>query len=92
MITNASIIYIVNLHYVISVPVEDPTMREISEYFTEANREEIMEKVPGNRPVTVIVYHNGNQLNFFRVVDRDSTSPLSDSIRSVTEQTGFDLT
>ena len=63
------------------VPVEDPTLREMAEYFSDANREELMEKVPGNRPVTVIVYHNGDQLNFFRVVDRDSASPLSDSIR-----------
>ncbi|ELU10002.1 hypothetical protein CAPTEDRAFT_103555 [Capitella teleta] len=66
------------------IPVDDPTLRDMAEYyFLDGNREEFLEKIPGNRPMTVIVYHNGDQLNFFRVVDRDSTSPLSGSLRLV---------
>ena len=73
------------------MPVEDASLREMAEYFSEAgNREELLDKLPtGNRPVTVIVYQNGDQVNFFRVVDRDSTnSPTSESLRYVEEESG----
>lgn len=63
------------------VPVEDPAIREMTEYM-EANRDEIWEKLPGNRQVTLLVFREGDQLNFFRVVDRgDGTlTPLSESL------------
>ena len=75
----------VSKHYdytFISVPMEDPTLREMAEY-VEANRDEIWEKIPGNRQVTLLVFREGDQLNFFRVVDRgDGTlTPLSESLR-----------
>ncbi|XP_013397692.1 LOW QUALITY PROTEIN: AN1-type zinc finger protein 4-like [Lingula anatina] len=63
------------------VPMEDPALREMAEYM-EANREEIWEKLPGNKQVTLLVFREGDQLNFFRVVDRgDGTlTPLSESL------------
>ncbi|XP_071106630.1 AN1-type zinc finger protein 4-like [Haliotis cracherodii] len=63
------------------VPVEDTALREMAEYM-EANREEILDKLPGNRHVTLLVFREGDQLNFFRVVDRgDGTlTPLSESL------------
>lgn len=64
------------------IPVEDPTLREMAEYM-EVNREEIWDKLPkDNRQVTLLVFRDGDQLNFFRVVDRgDGTlTPLSDSL------------
>lgn len=63
------------------IPMEDPTLREMAEY-VEANRDEIWEKIPGNRQVTLLVFREGDQLNFFRVVDRgDGTlTPLSESL------------
>lgn len=63
------------------VPVEDPTWKEITEYM-EANREEIWEKLPGGRQVTLLVFRDGDQINFFRVVDRgDGTvAPVADSL------------
>ena len=62
--------------------MEDPAIREMAEYM-EANKEEIWEKLPGNRQVTLLVFREGDQLNFFRVVDRgDGTlTPLSESLR-----------
>ena len=60
------------------------SLREMAEYFSAAaaadsSREEM---APSNRPVTVIVYQNGDQVNFFRVVDRDTaTSPTAESLR-----------
>ncbi|KAM6415446.1 AN1-type zinc finger protein 4 [Rhynochetos jubatus] len=62
------------------VPVEDP-IREMAEYL-DPSREEIWEKGPSNRQVTFLVYREGDQLNFFRVVDRgDGTlTPLSESL------------
>lgn len=65
------------------VPVEDPAWREMVEYM-EANREEIWERLPGGRQVTLLVFRDGDQINFFRVVDRgDGTlSPLAESISS----------
>lgn len=63
------------------IPMEDPALREMVEY-VEANREDIWEKLPGNRQVTLLVFREGDQLNFFRVVDRgDGTlTPLSESL------------
>ncbi|XP_022110703.1 AN1-type zinc finger protein 4-like [Acanthaster planci] len=63
------------------IPMEDPAIREMAEYM-EANRDEIWEKLPGNRQVTLLVFREGDQLNFFRVVDRgDGTlTPLSESL------------
>ncbi|EDO38425.1 predicted protein [Nematostella vectensis] len=64
------------------IPMEDPTLREMAEYM-EANRDEIWDKLPkDNRQVTLLVFRDGDQLNFFRVVDRgDGTlTPLSDSL------------
>ncbi len=62
--------------------MDDPALREMAEYM-EANREEILDKLPSNRQVTLLVYREGDQLNFFRVVDRgDGTlTPLSESLR-----------
>lgn len=63
------------------VPVEDP-IREMAEYM-DPSRDEVWEKGPSNKPVTFLVYREGDQLNFFRVVDRgDGTlTPLSESLR-----------
>ena len=65
-----------------SVPVEDTALREMAEYM-EANKDEILDKLPDNRNVTLLVFREGDQLNFFRVVDRgDGTlTPLSESLR-----------
>ncbi|KFV55959.1 AN1-type zinc finger protein 4 [Gavia stellata] len=62
------------------VPVEDP-IREMAEYM-DPSRDEIWEKGPPNKQVTFLVYREGDQLNFFRVVDRgDGTlTPLSESL------------
>ena len=49
----------------------------------ESTPDELLEKLPGSRQVTLLVYREGDQLNFFRVVDRgDGTlTPLSESLR-----------
>ncbi|XP_040463277.1 AN1-type zinc finger protein 4 isoform X2 [Falco naumanni] len=62
------------------VPVEDP-IREMAEYM-EPTRDEISEKGPSNKQVTFLVYREGDQLNFFHMVDRgDGTlTPLSESL------------
>ncbi len=62
--------------------MEDPALREMAEYM-DANRDELLDKLPGNRQVTLLVYRDGDHLNFFRVVDRgDGTlTPLSESLR-----------
>ncbi|XP_053927771.1 AN1-type zinc finger protein 4 isoform X1 [Cuculus canorus] len=62
------------------VPVEDP-IREMAEYM-DPIRDEIWEKGSSNKQVTFLVYREGDQLNFFRVVDRgDGTlTPLSESL------------
>ncbi|KAM6330094.1 AN1-type zinc finger protein 4 isoform 4-T6 [Podargus strigoides] len=64
----------------IIIPVEDP-IREMAEYM-DPSRDEIWEKGPSNKQVTFLVYREGDQLNFFRVVDRgDGTlTPLSESL------------
>ena len=50
------------------VPVEDSALREMAEYM-EANRDEILDKLPGTSNVTLLVFREGDKLNFFRVVD-----------------------
>ncbi|XP_029391479.1 AN1-type zinc finger protein 4 isoform X4 [Mus pahari] len=62
------------------VPVEDP-LRELAEYM-DSSRDEVWEKASCNKQVTFLVYREGDQLNFFRVVDRgDGTlTPLSESL------------
>lgn len=69
------------------VPVEDP-LKEMAEYM-ESSRDEVWEKTSCNKQVTLLVYQEGDQLNFFRVVDRgDGTlTPLSESLRWI----GFHL-
>ncbi|KAK7111772.1 hypothetical protein V1264_011349 [Littorina saxatilis] len=63
------------------IPVEDTALREMAEYM-EANKDEILDKLPDSRNVTLLVFREGDQLNFFRVVDRgDGTlTPLSESL------------
>ncbi|XP_075384031.1 AN1-type zinc finger protein 4 [Tenrec ecaudatus] len=62
------------------VPMEDP-LREMAEYM-DSSRDEVWEKSSCNKQVTFLVYREGDQLNFFRVVDRgDGTlTPLSESL------------
>ncbi|OCT71840.1 hypothetical protein XELAEV_18034818mg [Xenopus laevis] len=62
------------------VPLEDP-IREIAEYM-DPIREDLCEKGPSNKQVTFLVYREGEQLNFFRVVDKgdDTLTPLSESL------------
>nr|XP_042129845.1 AN1-type zinc finger protein 4 isoform X3 [Peromyscus maniculatus bairdii] len=62
------------------VLVEDP-LRELAEYM-DSSRDEVWEKTSCNKQVTFLVYREGDQLNFFRVVDRgDGTlTPLSESL------------
>ncbi|XP_028916838.1 AN1-type zinc finger protein 4 isoform X2 [Ornithorhynchus anatinus] len=62
------------------VPMEDP-LREMAE-FMYPGQDEIWEKAPSNKQVTFLVYREGDQLSFFRVVDRgDGTlTPISESI------------
>nr|XP_020010244.1 AN1-type zinc finger protein 4-like [Castor canadensis] len=62
------------------VPMEDP-LRQMAE-FMDSSRDEVWEKTC-NKQVTFLVYREGDQLNFFRVVDRgDGTlTPLSESLR-----------
>ncbi|XP_005411863.1 PREDICTED: AN1-type zinc finger protein 4 isoform X2 [Chinchilla lanigera] len=62
------------------VPTEDP-LREMAECM-DPRRDEVWEKASCSRQVTFLVYREGDQLNFFRVVDRgDGTlTPLSESL------------
>ncbi|XP_027451234.1 AN1-type zinc finger protein 4 isoform X2 [Zalophus californianus] len=62
------------------VPMEDP-LREMAEYM-DSSRDEVWEKTSCNKQVTFLVYREGDQLNFFRVVDKgDGTlTPLSESL------------
>ncbi|XP_011231928.2 AN1-type zinc finger protein 4 isoform X3 [Ailuropoda melanoleuca] len=62
------------------VPMEDP-LREMAEYL-DSSQDEVWEKTSCNKQVTFLVYREGDQLNFFRVVDRgDGTlTPLSESL------------
>ncbi|XP_029608172.1 AN1-type zinc finger protein 4 [Salmo trutta] len=63
------------------VPVEDP-VKDMVEVM-EGGREEGWDKsLPSSKQVTFLVYREGDQLNFFRVVDRgDGTlTPVSESL------------
>ncbi|XP_012294691.1 AN1-type zinc finger protein 4 [Aotus nancymaae] len=62
------------------VPTEDP-LREMAEYL-DSSRDEVWEKTSCNKQVTFLAYREGDQLNFFRIVDRgDGTlTPLSESL------------
>ncbi|XP_069548769.1 AN1-type zinc finger protein 4 [Brachyistius frenatus] len=62
------------------VTVEDP-IKEVADLM-EGTKEEGWEKSLANKQVTFVVYREGDQLNFFRVVDRgDGTlTPLSESL------------
>ncbi|KAM4607798.1 AN1-type zinc finger protein 4 isoform 1-T2 [Polymixia lowei] len=62
------------------VTMEDPT-KDVADLM-EGTREEGWEKSLANKQVTFLVYREGDQLNFFRVVDRgDGTlTPLSESL------------
>ncbi|XP_070697414.1 AN1-type zinc finger protein 4 [Pempheris klunzingeri] len=62
------------------VTMEDP-VKEVADLM-ESTKEEGWEKSLSNKQVTFVVYREGDQLNFFRVVDRgDGTlTPLSDSL------------
>lgn len=61
--------------------MEDP-IKEVADMM-ENTKDEGWEKSLANKQVTFVVYREGDQLNFFRVVDRgDGTlTPLSESIR-----------
>lgn len=64
------------------VSIEDPSLQEMADYM-DANREEIWETLmQDNQQVTLLVFRDGDQLNFFRVFDRgDGTlTPYSESI------------
>ncbi|XP_065053624.1 AN1-type zinc finger protein 4-like [Rhopilema esculentum] len=64
------------------ISVEEPSLEEMAEYM-EANRNEILDKLmKDNRQVTLLVFRDGDQLNFFRVYDRgDGTlTPLSETL------------
>jgi len=64
------------------VSVEEPSMEEMAEYM-DANRDEIWDKIMNDdKQVTLLVFRDGDQLNFFRVYDRgDGTlTPYSESL------------
>lgn len=64
-----------------SVTMEDP-IGEVADLM-DGTKEEGCEKSLSNKQVTFVVYREGDQLNFFRVVDRgDGTlTPLSESLK-----------
>jgi len=64
------------------IPMEDSnSFREMTE-FMEATHDDLWDQLPGNGQVTLLVFREGDHINFFRVVDRgDGTlTPLSESI------------
>lgn len=64
------------------IPMEDSSsFREMTE-FMEATHDDLLEQLPGNGQVTLLVFREGDHINFFRVVDRgDGTlTPLSENI------------
>lgn len=67
-----------------AVTVTDDSVRDISDCI-DAGRDDLWEKPLPNKQVTFLVYREGDQLNFFRVLDRgDGTlTPVSESLRSV---------
>lgn len=66
------------------VTLEDP-IKDVADLM-ESTKEEVWEKSQANKQVTFVVYREGDQLNFFRVVDRgDGTlTPLSESLSGST--------
>ncbi|XP_077207039.1 AN1-type zinc finger protein 4 isoform X3 [Paroedura picta] len=62
------------------VPVEDP-IREITEYM-DPSYDDVWEKGPCNKQIAFLILREGDQVNFFRVIDRgDGTiTPLSESL------------
>lgn len=66
------------------VPIEDSFIRDMSEYI-ESSQEDygIANDFSANKNVTFLVLRDGDQFNFFQVIDRgDGTlSPLSGSMR-----------
>uniref|UniRef100_UPI0037E7093A AN1-type zinc finger protein 4 n=1 Tax=Semicossyphus pulcher TaxID=241346 RepID=UPI0037E7093A len=62
------------------VTLEDP-IKEVADLM-ESTKEEGWEKSLSNKQVTFVVYREGEQLNFFRVVDRGdgNLTPLSESL------------
>jgi len=73
------------------VSLEEPSLQEMAEYMDE-NRDELWDKIMNdNKQVTLLVYREGDQLNFFRVYDGSpgTLSPYSDSI-SATSYNGHD--
>ncbi|KAJ7324492.1 hypothetical protein JRQ81_017512 [Phrynocephalus forsythii] len=62
------------------VSMEDP-VRDIPDYM-DPIRDDVWEKTPSSKQVTFLVYREGEQLNFFRIVDRgDGTlTPLTESL------------
>jgi len=66
------------------VSVEEPSLQEVAEYM-DANRDEVWDKLMNDdKQVTLLVFRDGDQLNFFRVYDRGDgvLSPYSDTIIS----------
>jgi len=65
------------------VVLEDPSLQEVIDY-VEANGEDMWNDLPtsDSTQVTVLLFRDGDQLNFFRVIDRgDGTlTPLSESL------------
>ncbi|XP_060096952.1 AN1-type zinc finger protein 4 [Heteronotia binoei] len=62
------------------VPVEDP-VREMTDYM-DPSHDEVWEKGPCNKQIAFLILREGDQVNFFRVIDRgDGTiTPLSESL------------
>jgi len=72
------------------VSLEEPSLQEMADYMDE-NRDELWDKLMNdNKQVTLLVYREGNQLNFYRVYDGgDGTlSPYSDSISASSAYNG----
>ncbi|XP_052007149.1 AN1-type zinc finger protein 4-like [Xyrauchen texanus] len=65
------------------VTVTDDSVREISDCLN-TGREEMWEKSLPNKQVTFLVYREGDQFNFFRVVDKGNgtLTPVSESLSS----------
>ncbi|XP_018425757.1 PREDICTED: AN1-type zinc finger protein 4 [Nanorana parkeri] len=63
------------------VPLEDP-IRELAE-LVDPVQDEMQEKLSSNKQVTFLVYRDGDQMNFFRVVDKRNVTltPLSEYLR-----------
>jgi len=53
--------------------MEEPDMQEIEEYM-DANKEEIMDKLCDDKQVTLLIFRDGDQLNFYRVYDPNTES------------------